>query len=157
MSNKRDGKNEIRGCWSWKIPSGEGVVYIEGVPTEEERTENLKRTAERRKIWQPGEDAINTYKQLKLLEGKNITIQIWEDVMEMCPDDGPSPFSCELVKVFTENIKEEDRDFLQLFVEFRNPQIIETYNDRDNPIYERLFNSETGTYIFNCSSFYSVK
>lgn len=149
--------NEIKGFFSWKIPSGEGVLYIEGIPTDEERNENLRRTSERRKFWQPDITALQTYKQLTSLEGDDITIQIWEDLMEMCPDDGPSPFSCKLVKVFTKEIQEEDRKFLQLFIEFKNPKVIRTYNDRDNPIYQSQFDSRTGTYIYNCSSFYWIK
>lgn len=43
--------NEIVNFSSWIIPSGEGVVYMEGEPTKEERAQNRKHTAKRRKNW----------------------------------------------------------------------------------------------------------
>lgn len=139
------------GCW--KIPSGEGAIYLEGIPDEEERDSNRKRTAELRKMWQPSENALCVYRQLKYLEGNKIVIQLWDDLMILLPDEGPLPFSCELIKVFTKNIKECDRDFTQLFVEFKNPIAIEKGNIGDNTIFETMFFPKSGTYTYNCSLF----
>jgi hypothetical protein len=143
--------NKIEGFHYWRIPSGEGVLYLEGAPTEEERMKNIQRTAEFRKVWQPSQTALSVYKQLKFLEGNQVIIQLWDDLMEMLPDEGPLPFSCNLLKVFTKNTKEEDRDFTQLFVEFENPKAIHNGNFGGNPIFESMINPKSGTYIYNCS------
>jgi len=146
-------KNKIKDFRHWAIPSGDGVLYLEGVPTEEERASNRQRTAERRKVWQPSQTALSVCRQLKFLEGNQVIIQLWDDLMEMLPDEGPLPFSCELIKVFTKNINEGDRDFTQLFVEFKNPKTIDNGNFGDNPIFESMINPKSGTYTYNCSLF----
>jgi hypothetical protein len=148
--------NEITGFSSWLISSGEGVIYLEGVPTAEERAKNLQRTAEIRKTWKPDDEAIDIYKRMKLLEGKQITIQLWDNLMELCPDEGPFPFLCEVINVFIKRVESEGKEFEQLFVEFKNPVVIDNGNKGDNPIFESNLNSPKETFIYNCSRFYFV-
>ena len=149
--------NEITGFGYWKIPSGEGVMYIEGSPTEEQRLKNRIATAERRKVWQPSTEAIELFNTLKSNEGSNVVVQIWDEIMEMCPDEGVLPFRCELVRVFTESIKVDDREFIQLFIEFRNPENIENGNTGGSTNFESYHNPITGTYLMNCSGFASIE
>jgi hypothetical protein len=148
--------NIIKGFNHWRIPSGEGVLYLEGEPTEQERVKNRQQTAEYRKVWQPNQTALTVYSQLKFLEGNQVTIQLWDDLMVMLPEEGPLPFSCKLLKVFKKNIKEGDRGFNQLFIEFKNPKTIHNGNLGGNPIIESMFNPKSGTYTYNCSLFSSV-
>jgi hypothetical protein len=149
-------KVEITDFVYWLIPSGEGAIYLEGMPTEEERAAERRITADLRKKWQPDETATVVYKKLKSLEGKQIVVQLWNAYMVYSMDEGPLPFSCELLNVFTKEIKEEDRDFNQLFIEIRNPQNIHNGNHGGSSNIESNFNPEKGTYTFNCSSFSSV-
>jgi hypothetical protein len=148
---------KIKNFWNWKIPSGEGVTYLEGVPTEEERRLNIRRTAAERKVWQPNQEAIAIYNQLKLFEGKRIKVQIWNELMTLLPEEGPYPFICELIQVYTKTLQEKDRKFLQLFIEFKNPQIIKKGSLGDNPIYPEMLDPITGTYTYNCSNFFWIK
>lgn len=52
---------KITGFGAWIIPSGDGVVYMEGVPTDSERETNSKRTAKNRKSWNPSQEALEIF------------------------------------------------------------------------------------------------
>lgn len=148
MNNKK-----IDGFGEWLIPSGEGVIYLEGNPTEEESVLNTARINELRKNWQPSANAWNIYRQLKALTGKQVVIQLWDSFMVISEDEGALPFSCVIIRVFAKTITQEDRSFKQLFIEFKNPRTINNGNIGGDPISESCYNSKRGTYIYNCSSF----
>lgn len=148
--------NEILGFGEWIIPSGEGVIHMEGAPTEEERVLNLKKTAKRRKNWNPSEKALEIFRQLVMLQGSWVKIQLWDELMLWDGDEGANPFECNLMKVYVKTINLKDRDFLQLFVEFEHYKINDIGNRGGSPIFESNFDSKTGTYTYNCSTFYSV-
>ena len=92
--------NEISGFGEWIIPSGEGAIYIEGTPTDEERVLNRKRTAIRRKNWNPSEKALEVFRQLVMLQGSMVKIQLWNEFMLWGEDEGANPFECNLMKVY---------------------------------------------------------
>ncbi len=143
----------IDGFGEWIIPSGDGVIYYEGKPTEEVRALNIARTNELRKNWQPNSTAWNIFRQLKALTGKQVVIQLWNSLMEFGDDEGTLPFSCEVIRVFAKTIPHEDRSFKQLFIEFKNARTINNGNIGGDPISESCYNSRKGTYIYNCSFF----
>jgi hypothetical protein len=148
--------NKISGFGEWIIPSGEGVNYIEGAPTDEERVLNRKRTAIRRKNWNPSEKALEVFRQLVMLQGSMVKIQLWNEFMLWNEDEGANPFECNLLNVYIKPISQKDRDFLQLFIEFKEFKIIEIGYLGGSPIDERNFDSKTGIYTYNCSTFDSV-
>ena len=148
--------NKILGFGEWIIPSGEGVIYMEGAPSNEERVLNRKRTAIRRKNWNPSEKALEIFRQLVLLQGSWVEIQLWNEFMLWDEDEGANPFECNLMNVYVKTINQKDRDFLQLFVEFEHYKINDIGYLGGSPIYEGNFDPKTGTYTYNCSTFYSV-
>ena len=147
---------EISGFGEWIIPSGEGVVHMEGAPSDEERNLNYTRTAIRRKKWNPSEKALEVSRKLKILEGNWVRIQLWDKLMLWDEEEGANPFECNLIKVYLKTIKEMDRDFIQLFIEFKDYRIVDLGYLSGSPIYEGNFDPGTGTYTYNCSTFYSV-
>lgn len=147
---------EISGFGEWIIPSGECVVHLEGAPSEEERALNCTRTAIRRKNWTPSEKALEIFRKLEILQGEWVRIQLWNKLMLWDEEEGPNPFECNLMKVYLKTIKEKDRDFLQLFVEFKDFKIIDMDYFGGSPIYDCNFNPKNGIYTYNCSTFYSV-
>lgn len=147
---------EILGFSEWQIPSGEGVIYMEGIPTKEVRDANRRSTAARRKKWQPSEKAIEIFKQLVLLEGRKVKIQLWEELMLWDEEEGTNPFVCMLVNVFVTTEKKEDRDFLQLYIQFKDYEVIDMGNIGGNPINKFTFDPKTEIYTHNCASLYSV-
>ena len=147
---------EIVNFSSWIIPSGEGSVYMEGKPTEEERAQNRKRTAKRRKNWHPSEEALDIFKRLVLLQGIWVKIQLWDVFMLWDEKEGTNPFACNLLNVYTKTVKEKDRDFIQLFVDFKEYKIIPEGNIGGSPISEGKLNPKTRIYTYNCGEFYSV-
>jgi hypothetical protein len=148
--------NKISGFGEWIIPSGEGVTYFEGAPTDEERVLNHEQTAIRRKNWNPSVKALGIFGQLVMLQGSWVKIQLWDEFMLWDVDEGSNPFECNLLKVYVKNVSQKDRDFLQLFIEFKEFKIIDMGYLGGSPIYERNFDSKTGIYTYNCSTFDSV-
>lgn len=149
-------KSSIEGFYQWKIPSEDDTIYFEGMPTAEDLRRDKERAEARRREWQPSETALLILRELKYLEGKSIIIELWDNFMTMLPDEGPPPFSCDLIEVFTEDVQDGDRAFTQLFVVFKNPVVIENGNQGGHPIYESCFDPASGTYTYNCESFYRV-
>ncbi len=148
--------NEILGFGEWKIPSGEGVIYMEGIPSDEERVSNRERTALRRITWNPTEKALGVFQHLLMLQSGWVKIQLWNELMLWDADEGANPFECKLLKVYVKPVSQKDRDFLQLFIEFKEFKIIDIGYLGGSPIDKRNFDSKTGIYTYNCSTFYSV-
>jgi|GEM_PF-5448407 len=147
---------EITGFSNWIVPSGEGTVYCEGIPTEAQRELNRKRTANNRKKWNPSQKALEIFRKLVMLQGSWVKIQLWDQMMLWDEDEGQNPFLCKLEKVYVKSIHEKDRDFLQLFIEFRYYKIDDRGYLGGSPIYEQYFDPKTEMYTYNCSTFYSV-
>ena len=147
---------EITGFGAWIIPSGEGVIYMEGIPTDAERELNRKRTVKNRKNWNPSQEALEIFRELVMLQGSWVKIQLWDQLMLWDKDEGQNPFECNLEKVYVKSIKEKDRDFLQMFVEFRYYKIDDRGFLGGSPIYESNFDPKTEMFTYNCSTFYSV-
>ncbi|MEI7527082.1 MAG: hypothetical protein WCJ95_22220 [Mariniphaga sp.] len=147
---------EITGFSEWIIPSGEGVVYCEGVPTEAEHEINRKTTLKNRKDWNPSQEALELFRQLVMLQGSWVKIQLWNEFMLWDEIEGDNPFLCKLEQVYVKSMQEKDRSFLQLFVEFRHYKIEDKGYLGGSPIYERYFDPKTEMYTYNCSTFYSV-
>lgn len=148
--------NEIVNFSSWIIPSGEGVVYMEGEPTKEERAQNRKHTAKRRKNWHPSEEALDIFKRLVLLQGSWVKIQLWDVLMLWDESEGANPFVCNILNVYTKTVYKKDRDFIQLFVDFKDYKIIPEGNIGGSPIFEENLDMKMGIYTYNCGEFYSV-
>ena len=149
-------KYEIENFSSWIIPSGEGSVYMEGKPTEEERAQDRTNTAKLRKNWHPSQEALDIFKRLVLLQGSWVEIQLWDVFMLWDEREGTNPFACNLLNVYTKTVKEKDREFIQLFVDFKDYKIIPAGNIGGSPIFERNLDPKTGIYTYNCGGFYSV-
>ena len=147
---------EITGFSEWIIPSGEGAIYCEGVPTDAQRELNRKRTLCRRKIWNPSQEALELFRQLVMLQGSWVKIQLWNEFMLWDEIEGQNPFICNLERVYVKSIQEKDRSFLQMFVEFRHYKIDDKGYMGGSPIYEHNFDPKTEMYTYNCSTFYSV-
>lgn len=83
--------HEILGFGEWIIPEGEGVVYMEGAPPEEERESNRKRTEQLRKRWEPSKKAFDVFARLASLQGKWVRIQLWDTLLEIAQKEGWKP------------------------------------------------------------------
>lgn len=148
--------SSIEGFYQWSIPSAEDNIYFEGMPSEEDLRRDKERAEAKRREWQPSDAALNILRDLKYLEGKRVILELWDNFMTMLPDEGPPPFSCDLLKVFTKDVQDGDRAFTQLFVVFKNPVVIENGNQGGHPIYESCFDPASGTYTYNAALFYRV-
>jgi hypothetical protein len=140
----------------WKIPSGEGVIHLEGKPTEERRLENIQRTTEKRLNWKPGSDAMDIYRQLLSMEGHWVVIELWDDIIVMMEEEGPLPFKCLLKGVAIKTVQEQDRDFDQLFIEITDAEDIQNGNRGGSalPLIQYVAGAKANT--LNCSLIYSV-
>lgn len=52
---------KINGFGEWLIPTGEGVMHLEGVPTKEKRAFNKQCTTQRRKNRKPSLEALTIF------------------------------------------------------------------------------------------------
>lgn len=87
---------------SWKPPGM--PVWLEGSPTEEERTREEANVAAARAVWKPSKSAWLLLEHLRRAIGKSVVIQQWDEMMLFDFDDQPPAFRarCRDVVVRTE-------------------------------------------------------
>jgi hypothetical protein len=110
---------------AWWVPS-EGRAFegwLEGRPTEAQRTATIARARQQRAAWKPNAQAWDQLVQLQAFVGLRVRIQFWNPVMFMLnEDEWPHPVEADCEGVVT--LVEEG--FLQPFLLLRDPVEIKT-------------------------------
>jgi hypothetical protein len=98
------------------------------------------------------------YRSLKSLERDPVIIQLWDDIMLVLYDEDPLPFKGQLKNVTLEVVREDNRDFEQLFVEITGAQDIPSRYSGNNcsSLPKGVYNIEKKTHTFNCSLIYII-
>ena len=144
-------KQRIKSFGYWRIPSGEGVIYLEGKPSDEDRKKNIERTNKKRRSWTVTDEAGDVLKQVAILAGKKIEFQLWDDLMFMLDEDeGFNPVSCDLLSVYVKKMENDGLFFHQLFIEFNDPISIDKKYLGGNQPLEQYFDEVTDSYHLNC-------
>ena len=144
--------NRLNNFGYWKIPSGIGRVILEGDLSEEKKEKYKEETIERRKTWEPGERAIKLYKELKKFTGQYVRTQFWNELFYLLnEDEGTNPFLFKIKRVYIKKVKELERSFDQLFIEFEKPEIIKLGYSEGDPNLKNFYYSQSKSYHINCS------
>ena len=78
----------------WRVPSAERAFdgWIEGRPSEEERSQRIEEVLRERADWKPSKEAMQQLEQLKIYIGCRVRIQFWDPIMYLLDDEGPFPW-----------------------------------------------------------------
>jgi len=102
----------------WRVPSAARAFesWLEGSPSEEEKSLVIAQAEADRAAWSPSVEAMALVEKLKAFVGQRVTIQLWDSIMFILENEGPFPFSCDLMGV----ILLQDGEHLQAYLEVIN-------------------------------------
>lgn len=101
----------------WRIPSVAHAFdgFLEGTVTDAERLEIIAKTEAARASWMPNAEAFDLVDEVRVLVGSNVKVQLWDPIMVIL-NEGPNPFTCNLLGVVLQKVD----GFLQAFLQVDN-------------------------------------
>lgn len=81
------------GAAHWRIPSEVRAFegWLEGSPTQEQKTARLAEVARQRENWVPNNEAWGSLQDLECFIGQRVRVQFWDPIMFLLDDEGPYP------------------------------------------------------------------
>lgn len=139
----------------WRIPTVESAFdgIFEGVLTDEEKKQKIEQVLQEREKWEPSQKAWAQLEEVKTAIGKEVEVQIWDPIIFILEEEGPSPILAKCTGVTLISNEEGKQQAYLTLESVRSKSTPMGYDGRS----KLKDGGEKGTFMLPLADIYSIR